>query len=84
MEVWQMYVLGLLFLILTVYCLVKTIQSFRRKKTIVTKIVLVMMTLFFGFLAFYFLFATVLLDVFSTLIFEMLGGIFKADYWNGN
>ncbi len=44
-----MLVIGLLFLILTLFCLKKTIQSFKSKKTIVTKIVLVIMTFFLGY-----------------------------------
>ncbi|MCB0508372.1 MAG: hypothetical protein KDD21_08745 [Bacteroidetes bacterium] len=84
MEVWQMLVIGLLFLILTLFCLKKTIQSFKSKKTIVTKIVLVIMTFFLGFLAFCFLFAGVLSGVFYTFFSELFGGIFKADYWNEN
>ena len=74
-----MLVSGILFLILTLFCLKKTIQSFKSKKTIVRKIIFVMMTLLFGFLAFCFLFAGAISGVFYTFFSELFGGVFKAD-----
>jgi|GEM_PF-2923405 len=83
MEVWQMFVLGSLFLILAIFSLIKTIQSFRTKKKVFKKIVLVISTLICGFLAFCFLFAGAISGVFYTFFSEVFGGIFSVDYWNG-